>query len=290
MKTVPKPHNPVLHLPLTVLILLGASLIAIACGGGSIPANSLELVPDDSSWILVLNVDQILRGDVPEQLEDKLEDDWEDELNDRGVSIDDLRTIVIASGQYQGGLFVVEGEIDFEEARDELDDVDYDDDRYQGYEVWEGGTGLSESVALLEDRGQMVIGITETVEDALNILSRGSGSLRDVADSALGRALRMAGEGWMVEGREGCQASGVRGCLATGVAYHRGNEDYRVEVTLAYLFRNERTAESEMDDLEDAIDDNLSRDYDIEEVRVDGEFVFVTVSVDEDDWDINLRH
>ena len=58
---------------------------------------------------------------MPEQLEDE----WEDELEEIGISIDDLTTLVIADGL----LVVLESEIEFEEARDELDDADYDDDR-----------------------------------------------------------------------------------------------------------------------------------------------------------------
>ena len=297
MRTMLKVHNPVSHLRLAASILLIASLIAAvagqACGGdegGALSAGSLGLVPDDSYSVIVVNVEQILRGDVPGQLEDQLEDDWEDELEEMGVSVDDLTTLVIAYGE-DGILVVFEGEIDFEDVRDELDDADYDDDRYQGHEVWEEERRVFESVALLEDRGQIVMGInTEAVEDALKTLNRGSGSLLDDANSDLGRVLRVAGEGWIVFGTEGCQVSEVRGCLATGTAFHRGDEDDVVELRMAFLFRNERTAESEMEDLEDEIDDALSRDFDIEEVRQEGEFVIVTISVDEDDWDtMSLR-
>ena len=295
MRTMLKAHNLVSHLPLAALGLLAAAFIAAAagqaCGGdeGALSSGSLGLVPDDSYRVNVVNVEQILRGDVPEQLEDQLEDAWEDELEEMGVSVDDLTTLVIAYGE-DGRLVVLEGEIDFEDVRDELDDADYDDDRYQGYEVWEEGRRFVEMVALLEERGQMVIGNAEAVEDALKTLNRGSGSLLDDADSDLGRVLRRAGEGWFVYGTEGCRFSEIRGCLAAGTAVHRGDEDYLVEFTMAFLFRNERTAESEMEDLEDEIDDDLSRDFDIEEVRVEGEFVIVTVSVDEDDWEtLSLR-
>ena len=290
MRTMPRPHNPVSHLPLAALLLLVASLIAAAAGqgcgsdGGALSTGSLGLVPDDSYRVNVVNVEQILRGDVPKQLKDQLEDEWEDELEEIGISIDDLTTLVIAYGE-DGLLVVLEGEIDFEDVRDELDDADYDDDRYQGYEVWEEGRRFVETAALLEDRRQIVIGNTEAVEDALKTLNRGSGSLQDEADSDLGRVLSTVGEGWVVSGTEGCQVSEVRGCIAAGTAVHRGDEDYVVELTTAFLFRNERTAESEMEDLEDEIDDDLSRDFDIDEVRLEGEFVFVTVSVDEDDWD-----
>ena len=302
MRTMLKAHKPVSHLRLAVPILLIASLIAAiagqACGGdegGALSTGSLGLVPDDFYGVTVVNVEQILRGDVPRQLEDQLEDQWEDELEQIGVSIDDLTTLVIAYGE-DGRLIVLEGEIDFEDVRDELDDADYDDDRYQGFEVWEEGRQfvemdvvLVEMAALLEERGeergQMVIGNAEAVEDALKTLNRGSGSLLDDAASDLGRVLGVAGEGWVVFGREGCDVYEVRGCLASGTAFHRGDADYLVELTAAFLFRNERTAESEMEDLEDEIDDGLSRDFDIEEVRLEGEFVIMTISVDEDDWD-----
>ena len=269
-----------------VLLIAAVAVIVVVVlimRGGSLPGGPLGLVPDDASWVQVVDVERILAGDAPDDSADDFEDEWEDRLDDIGVSLDDLDTLVQAQGD-DGTVLVFGGDLDFEQIRDELDDARYDDDDYRGYEVWDDGDLWVEAAALLDGRGEVVVGSTDAVEGVLKALSRGSGTLLQDDDNDLRRALERAGQGWVVFGLEGCQGAGVRGCEAVGAAVSEGSESYLVETTFAYLFRNERTAESELEDLEDYLDDELSRDVDIEEVKTDGEFVIVTVSVDEDDW------
>ena len=269
------------------VLLIAAVAVVVAVvlivRGGSLPGGPLGLVPDDASWLRVVDVERLLTGDAPDDSADDFEDEWEDRLDDIGVSLDDLDTLVQAQGD-DGTVLVFGGDLDFEEIRDELDDARYDDDDYQGYVVWDDGNLWVEAAALLDGRGEVVIGSTDAVEGVLKALSRASGSLLQDDDNDLRRVLERVGQGWLVFALEGCQGAGVRGCEAVGAAVSEGSESYLVETTFAYLFRNERTAESELEDLEDYLDDELSRDVDIEEVKTDGEFVIVTVSVDEDDW------
>ena len=258
---------------------------AQACEGTSDRDGALGLVPDDASHVNVADV-QLILSEAPDGLKDPYEDDLEDDLDrNYGISIDDVNTLVNAwlDGEK---LNVLEGDFDFERIRDELDDNDYDDDQYAGHEIWEveNEVGYVHSVALIESDGQVVIGGEDTVRSVLKALNRGSGFLLDSADNNVVRALNKAGHGWETVGREECRLPEVRGCQALGVSKGWGEEDDLVEVTYAYLFRNERTAESEMDDIEDFLDDELQRRMDIEDVRVDGEFVVVTITFDEDDW------
>ena len=269
-----------------VLLIAAVAVVVVVVlimRGGSLPGGPLGLVPDDASWVQVVDVERFLAGDAPGDSADDFEDEWEDRLDDIGVSLNDLKTLVQAQGD-DGTVLVLDGDLDFEQIRDELDDARYNDDDYQGYEVWDDGDLWVEAAALLDGRGEVVIGSTDAVEDVLKALSRNSGSLLQDDDNDLRRALERAGQGWVVFALEGCQGVGVRGCEAVGAAVSEGSESYLVETTLAYLFRNERTAESELEDLEDYLDDEFPRDVDIEEVKTDGVFVIVTVSVDEDDW------
>ena len=267
------------------VLVIAAVVVAVVLivRGGSLPGGPVGLVPDDASWVHVVDVERFLDGDAPDDAADDFEDEWEDRLDDIGVSLDDLDTLVQAHGD-DGTVLVFGGDLNFEQIRDELDDARYDDDDYQGYEVWEDGDLWVEAAALLDGRGEMVVGSTDAVEGVLKALSRGSGSLLQDDDNDLRRVLERVGQGWLVFALEGCQGAGVRGCEAVGAAVSEGSESYLVETTFAYLFRNERTAESELEDLEDYLDDEFSRDVDIEEVKTDGKFVIVTVSVDEDDW------
>ena len=273
---------------LAIILILGGAPSIQACGGGGgfRLADSLELVPADAQYVGVIDVEQILAGDVPSVVADQIEDDWEEEFEDIGVFPDELTTYVFAYGE-DWFLVVLEGEFDFEQIRDDLDDGDYDDDRYRGYEIWERVAWPNESVALalVEDRGWVVTGGADIVKDVLRLLDRGSGSLLDDADSDLGRSLKQAGKGWMVSagaGEEGCLEFELQDCRAVGVSLRSGYEDYLVEATVAALFRSERTAESEMDNLEEAIEDSFEGD--IIEVRLEGEFVIVTASLEEDEF------
>ena len=269
------------------VLLIAATAVVVVfliIRGGSLPGGPLGLVPDDVFWVRVVDVERLLDGDAPDDSADDFEDVWEDRLDAIGVSLDDLDTLVEAQGD-DGTVLVFGGDLDFEQIRDELDDARYDDDDYQGYEVWDDGDLWVAAVALLDGRGEVVIARnTDAVEGVLKALSRSSGSLLQDDDNDLRRVLERAGQGWFVYAVEGCQSAPVRGCEAVGAAVSEGSESDLVETTLAYLFRNERTAESEMEDLEDYLDDKFSRDVDIEEVKTDGVFVIVTTSVDEDDW------
>ena len=174
------------------------------------------------------------------------------------------------------------GDLDFAHVADQLEDGGYDYDQYRGFELWEGAGRRYEAVVLFEDQGRMVMGGAEAVKSVLRILDRGSGSLLDDADSAFGEALRRAGAGWMSFAQEQCLDYEIRGCRAVGVSLRRGDDDYLVEMTIAVLFRNERTAESELDELESQLEEDSSFEFDIGDVQLDGDFVIVTASADED--------
>ena len=58
-----------------------------------------------------------------------------------------------------------------------------------------------------------------------------------------------------------------------------GGSEGEADVSGAVLFSSERRAESGMDDIEDAIEDNNNIDADIEELKVDGEFVTFNLTI-----------
>ncbi|MCY4614869.1 MAG: hypothetical protein OXC71_00540, partial [Chloroflexi bacterium] len=231
---------------------------------------------------MVYDLEQIRKDEAPRALRDEAEDLSGYGLEEMGVLTDELTTLVVASGD-DWQLLVVEGDVDFVHVRDQLEDGDYDDNRYRGFELWEGAGWGRGSVALLEDQGRMVIGDVEAVKSVLRMLDSGSGSLLDDADSDLGRALKRAGAGWISSARAQCLDYAIRGCRAAGVSLRKGDDDYVVDITIAALFRNERTAESELDELENQIEEDSSFEFDIDDVQLDGDFVIVTASADEDD-------
>ena len=289
MATRPRGHDagsnrPSLRLLAAVLL---AAVFVQACGGGGggrgeLPG-LLALVPADAEQVMVVDYPRMRRA-APQAARDDLEDVSDFGLDGFGVRAAELTTLAVATGD-DWELLAVEGDIDFAHVRDRLDDRDYDDDEYRGVELWEGAVRHYEAVALLEGSRRMVLGGGEDVRSVLRMLDRGSESLLDDADGDLGRALGRAGEGWLSLAGAPCPSSGydVRGCRAAGVSIRRGDEEYQVAQTIAVLFRDGRTAESEMGDLERQIEEDGSFEYEIDDVRLDGDFVIVTASADEDD-------
>ena len=211
-----------------------------------------------------------------------LEDGLLDSLD---TSIDDVNVLAIMA---QGGtdeVLLLEGEFTFDDIRDVLDEADYEEDDYRGYELWVGrGVRGIDELAILEEDGYMIIGMTSgAVEDVLKSLGREDRLLLNDNENPLKQVLDRAGQGWFVASRVGCFWD-VRGCEAAAYSVRSG-EDYTVNLTVALVFGSENRAESaerRIDDvLEDAQDDIRSFDYD--EVTAEGEYVVVKSFVDEDD-------
>ena len=268
----------------TIALTLSLLVMSTSAACDSSPGGALGLVPDDVSYIAVVDVESILAGDFPPDAEDSLEDAWED-LEELGIYLDDIATIVLSSGD-KGSFVVVEGDFNSDDIRDGMDDGEYEDDEYRGYELWTGGYGMEEWVVLLEDDGYLLMGREDVIRDMLRTLDRGTGFLFDEDDTDLVLAYMRAGDGWIVSAEESCDLPrDVRGCEAMGAAVSRAEEPWMVNLTIAVLFRNERTAESEMRDVEDYLADDL----DVEDVAVDGRFVVISAIMDEEEWDLTAE-
>ena len=270
------------------VVLIGSA--ALACGSAAISQRGpLELVPDDASYVGVWDVKAVLSREAPDRLEDTLEDNYEDMLEDVGIDLADLDTLVAVHSE-EGSLVIVDGNFDLEIVMEELDDRDYDDRKYQGYEIWEPDSNRWWPFAFIGNSGPVMAGDSDAVKRVLKGLKRDSKFLFDDKESGIVRAFNKAGQGWIVSARDHCGyygASNVSGCEAAGQAVSRGEEEYIVGQKAVYLFRSERKAESEMDDLEEVVEDDLPRRQDIDEVTQDGVFVVISMSIDEDDYDDN---
>ena len=280
-KVVSSAGFPVLLVTLFIFLLIAAG----CAGSSSSQGGALELVPDDAYVLELWDMDSVLGGDATDGLEDSFETAWEEKLETIGVFIDEVGTVVQA--RVKGGvMIVVEGQLDLEAVEDELDDAGYRDDEYQGYEIWEGGSGFADAVGVIEDSGQLVVGPVDAVKTVLRSLNRDSGFLLDDDDNDMRRVLEKVDHGWFIVVQAGCGRSDIRGCEALGASVSRGDRDYTLKMEYGFLFRNERTADSEMEDVEEYLEDRKARSVDIDEVLLDGEFVIVTMSADEDDFDL----
>ena len=264
-----------------LLLLITMTATALACSTQSYDSEgSLKLVPADVSKLSMWNVDTITSGTLPKKTQEEFEGTWQHHLGDEfGVHIDDVDGIVQAQSK-DGDLLIVSGVLDKGDIRDKLEDRSFSEETYREYELW---SNSGNAVAILSeadsDTEYALIGATEPVRNVLKDLSRNSGSLMRAEDSLTRKVLGRVGKGWYVSTFDSCEE--FRGCKAYAVSVSDSREEFLVDIRFAFLFRNERAADSAASDVEDEIYDR----YEVVDLKlkVEGEFVIIHSSVDEDD-------
>ena len=99
--------------------------------------------------------------------------------------------------------------------------------------------------------------------------------------SDIRRALdRVDSDALEVEAETDCSSfsSSLNGCGAYANAITGGDED-STEITVAFVFSNERRAKFGRNDIEDGIEDEDGVDLDLEDIETDGEIVTLKVIV-----------
>ncbi len=270
------------------IILSSLLFISVSAGCGSSSGGALALIPDYASRISLWDVKGTLTGDLPPATVGHIEGEWEVNLEEIGISLNDIETIIVVPSR-NGDLRILEGDFDFAQSRANLDDEGFEQEEYLEYEIWTH-TWWGAAV-LLEKQGHVLMGGERPVKYVLERLSRGSGFLLDKDDTALGRALKRVGNGWVVMAARGCGVQNIPGCEyavieAVGIAISRGEESEMLKFKVALLFDSESTAKSkserrELEEfLKDEFRDEIPQEVDIEDVSVDGEFVVITATVD----------
>ena len=275
-----------------------------ACGGnggaGGAPGDIEGFILEDANTLLIMNVRQILEADEApfigaasrfglssdsDDIED-IKDDWRDEWEDDailslGTALDDVdRSMLVVGSEFS--TYIVKGTFDFADIRSTLEDEDFDDSEYRESEIWESHDGVA--AALFDSSGIYVLGEADSVKEVIKAIHRGEGFAHP-DEHALVSVRNKAGDGLFSYGDTGCSddfegisARALENCEAIGITIVGGNED-EMKFSGAVLFSSERRAESGMDDFEDSIEDDESIDADIEELKVDGEFVTFKVTI-----------
>ena len=275
-----------------VAILFGTGAIG---GGGGGPSEAREYVLDDTASVAVVEVAAIMEAlAIPAQLagfssigfpnldpEDRTDwiDAWEVEWADDfpriwgSIGLEDITTALLqedAEGRDLGWIFF--GEFAFADVRESLEDAGRESDTYRDFEVW------GDDVALLEDRGAILVGTF--VQDVLRALDTERGFADDT--NVLTQALGKAGDGLAYIVKTDCsgiffQAS-LNGCEAVLEVVASGDAENTV-VTGTYVFGSESRAASGLEDIEDAIEGQDTYDADLNQIAADGEFVSYEVSI-----------
>ena len=276
---------------LILLVAIVATSLMACAGGGPFGGSSkssapLDLLPDDTFRLEVLDVKAILGGGVPEILEERFSDEWDTfYLGDDVVTIDDVDTLVSAFTT-DGGILMMSGSlIDFAGVKDWLtsEEANMEETSYQGEELW--GDDRT-AMALLH--GYLIFGDTEALKELLKVKARdGKGSLTQDSGNSVKKAYEDARTGWYVLASKNCDelpaSLNLRACEGYSITGGRGEEDYLVDLTYRFLFRSESRAEYEALDIEDWLDDR-GWNIDLEEVRADGASVEARASGDEEDF------
>ena len=102
-------------------------------------------------------------------------------------------------------------------------------------------------------------------------------------NSALNKLLVKVGTGWLVRVGvwEDCGGVEIPGCEGLAWSAARGRET-DVDINWAFLFREERSADSALRIIRDTFVEVRSAELD--DIKTDGRFVVATGRVDEDDW------
>ena len=252
------------------IIYVGMLNVASVLESAEIPAQLVNLAPATLPSIGL---------DDPEEWKEAWADHWDGwylGLVGETLSLSDI-THVLFQKTEDGELGVLLfGDFAFDEVREFLEGQEWEEDRYRDFELW------NDNIALLEDRGLIALSSEKIVKDLLKALDTGEGFLDD--SSALKAGIEKAGEGLSITGSEGCGSASftaqVRSCDVI-VQVIKGGDPDTTELSTVYVFSSERRAESGMEDLEEALENQDVFDADIERIEAEGELVTLELTIHE---------
>lgn len=255
---------------LAVIAVVSLFLTGVIGGGNQQPTSVLDLVADDANSVLRMNLKRIYGNDwLADLFDDADARDVSDIADAWGINRNDISEMVIA--EWSGGaVIVMKGNFDRDYIRGELEDDDFEENTYRGYEVWENPKG---AVALLEE--YLIMSDSRSVENVLKNLYNGSGSLeRADSDNEMKQILDKLGSGYIVTGYTGA-ACRVERCEGYGFVVTEVDEAAAEgTMEIALLFRNERAAERAAADYDEVADFlEAEDDIDIEDTEAQGRFV-----------------
>ena len=219
------------------LVIVGSALVGVAVlaiivvvllsgGGGTVPAGPLNQVPDGYVQVVQWDVENLLNGERLDDIQDEFLEAWEG-LEDYGIFLDDVTELVSANDDRSNSLLLLRGGFEWDDLRDDLDDVGFDDSEYRNVEVWEESR-LGLNIGLLEDRGLVVISSPgdDGVKDVIRAVETGEGFLFEEVDLEITRALGKVKVGFQMMAEEGCGEVYLRSCKGAAYSVGRGVDGF----------------------------------------------------------------
>ena len=249
-----------------LVVLVPAAVAMVGCSSGSGSVAMMKKLPEDSDGFTFVDIAAMRDDDDLSDAYDQFKDEIKSRYDSLGISASDVDRMIMG-----GSVVILEGRFDLEDVSDELEDNDYDDDRYKDVDTFEGVM----SVALVSEDCIVVGSSMNDVKDCIAVIKGDSDSLRQ--DEDISAVVDRVPGGIMVSAST---SEYYLDCKAEAYSVAKDDSD-TVRVTAVFRF----TSEGAADDARSTIEaDWESRDYySGVEVTVDGEYVEATADVDIDD-------
>ena len=232
-----------------IIVVVVLAVTGTFGGGGSGGGSLLGYVPNDAGLVTIGDMRTQTSRDGLEDYVDFIQDGGDDprDTKDIGMDDDDIEIFAVVYESFGGHdtLWIAQGDFEFDDIREELDDgLDCEDDDYRGFELWEcSGRSFPAAVAIFEKDGYVVIASQRQsdLERLLTFMSREPEQLANAEDSDIRRILNTVGDGWLrVAAVDECP---VDRCQGSGLAL-QGDDSDAIDVSFALLFGSERAAEA----------------------------------------------
>lgn len=260
---------------LSPLLLL--PLFAAACGfagvgiggggsGGTGAEDLMKMLSRDAGGILYVDVAAVDGDDDLRPVRRDLENDWVFESS-YDLDLRDLDYVAFSEEDGGGDVYLLSGVGDLDDLRDELDDLDYDEDEFRGVEVWTDSSRTWEAFAFLPGGAVLIAYYEDDMEDMLRRRDRGGSSL----DDDLGGIWRELPSGFMKGVANSCNFSN---CDFVGFSIEKENSR-EARLVGVFEFESERDADRGVDDIEDDVEGNDCDDFGVRQSgsRVRAEWV-----------------
>ena len=274
---------------------------------GGVSIQNISTIPDsDYRWIGVLDVGELLAGDIPTIEEDESYIERRGSYTERlaaefvniellGISVTDLETVVSLYPVYSDAHFLIQGNFSLDAVRDSLNKTASPLESSAEYEAW-GFRGGGAAALVQQD----LYWIDNNDEDFLEFFEPATRTtLPENANHPLTRALNKVGKGWLVAawigwigGSDYCEVGfddlddEMSDCQATALAASNAGDE-TVDVKWVILFDTEESANSAASAIQELARTNeLEMGWRVNEAGIldlktgtDDEFVEIELSV-----------
>ena len=259
---------------IVAMVIMLAVLGSLIAGCGQSKSGHLvgvmKVFPHDVADFTYVDIEALAEDPDLEDMYDSLRDSLGEFEENAGIDFSDIYSIAYGYNK-AGMLMIFKGEFDLNYVRLALKDQDFEEDEYEGVEIWSEDDS---TVAFIKD--MLVFGDTDTVKASIRVSQGketsmyGNDDVKTVVDKLPAGIMTLIQR---VEAMPDIDA------LVGGVSIRKsaGGEG-TLEIKGWYKFKDETSAEAALDDLEDELTDYF--DTINMDCQLNGEFIEITGETD----------